>query len=55
MKEAGTIASRSFSRLCHFTILRRATILLVTMAWSIFAICGEIRDAAAAGFAVRGL
>ena len=38
-----------FSRLCHSSILRHATVMLVTLSWSSFAFCGEIHDAAKNG------
>ncbi|HKW28259.1 MAG TPA: ankyrin repeat domain-containing protein [Verrucomicrobiae bacterium] len=38
-----------FSRICHSQILRLATVLLVALAWSSLAFCGEIHDAAMAG------
>jgi len=46
MKEAGSIASRSFSRFCHSPIPRRAAVVLVALAWSSLAFGGEIHDAA---------
>jgi hypothetical protein len=49
MKEAGTIASRSFSRLCHSPIPRCAAVLLVALAWSSLAFGGEIHNAAKNG------
>ena len=36
----------SFSRFCHSPIPRRAAVLLVALAWSSLAFCGEIHDAA---------
>ncbi len=38
-----------FSRVCEFQIHRRTAILLVAMAWSSLAFCGEIHDAAKSG------
>ncbi len=38
-----------FSRLSHLSILRRAAVILVTLAWSSLAFCGEIHDAAKVG------
>ena len=37
------------SRLCHAPIRRRAVVMLVALAWSSLAFCGEIHDAARAG------
>ena len=38
-----------FSRLGHSPITRRAAVMLVALAWSSLAFCGEIHDAAKAG------
>ena len=38
-----------FSRLCHSPIPRLATVMLITLAWSSLAFCGEIHDAAKNG------
>ena len=38
-----------FSRLCHSPIPRRAAVMLVALAWSSLAFCGEIHDAAKDG------
>jgi HEAT repeat protein len=38
-----------FNRICHSLIPRRAAIMLVTLAWSSLAFCGEIQDAAKSG------
>ena len=49
--------SFSIARLCHSPIPRHAAVLLVALAWSNFAFCGEIHDAAEKGDLekVRGL
>src|ERR1017187_9440312 len=38
-----------FGQLCRSPIPRRAAVLLVALAWSSLAFCGEIHDAAKAG------
>jgi serine/threonine-protein phosphatase 6 regulatory ankyrin repeat subunit B len=38
-----------FSRFCHIPILRLAAVILVALAWSNLAFCGEIHDAAKQG------
>jgi len=42
-----------FSQPCHSPILRRATIMLVALAWSSLGFCGEIDDAAKNGGYVK--
>ena len=37
------------SQFCHSPILRRATVMLVALAWSSLAFCGEIHNAAKSG------
>jgi ankyrin repeat protein len=38
-----------FNQLCHSPMLRCAAVMLVTLAWSSLAFCGEIHDAAQSG------